>query len=42
MTSWAAQYYLAGRMWPVGRRLESPALDMGPLVFVSQIDRVPT
>ena len=27
MTSWATQYCLAGRMWPVGRRLESPALE---------------
>ena len=27
MTSRAAKYCLAGRMWPVGRRLESPGLD---------------
>ena len=28
MTLRAAQYCLAGRMWPVGRRLESPDLDL--------------
>ena len=27
MTSRAAQFYLAGRMRPVGRRLESPEVD---------------
>ena len=29
MTSRAAQYCLAGRMRPVGRRLESPAVGFG-------------
>ena len=28
MTSQAAQYWFAGRMWPVGRRLESPVIDV--------------
>ena len=29
MTSRTAQYCLAGRMWPMGRRLESPVIDSG-------------
>ena len=40
MTSRAAQHCLAGRMWPVGPRLESPALRYWPYTWIHYLINV--